>query len=113
MDLIRKYINIFSDTHEYLGWRIKRLSTRIFKKMNIVELFILQHKIICGWHKIDELLREFIKNFIRNYTLEAFSTPKVVRYYHHEKLQNMTLTEQNPEGTMYSWLTYIESHLRH
>lgn len=68
----------------------KRLSSRIFKKINIVELFILQRKVISGGHKINELLREFIKGFITKYTPEAFYTPKVVEYYHHERLLNMT-----------------------
>lgn len=64
----------------------------MLKKMNIIELFILQRKVIFGGHKMNELLREFIKGYLRKYTPEAFSTPKVVKYYHHERLQNMKLT---------------------
>ena len=59
----------------------KLLSTRSFQKMNIVELFVLMKKVIKGGGKINELLRSFIEDKIKEISVEAFEDPHVVKYY--------------------------------
>ena len=56
----------------------KLLSTKSFRKMNIVELFVLMKKVIKGGGKINELMRSFIEDKIKEISVEAFQDPPVV-----------------------------------
>ena len=138
MDLIREYRSRYPDIHEFYhmlddritsvsasnlkdAWLMYvntvyqpslRMSSRIFKKMNIVELFILKRKLISHGHPINELLREHLCQALRDYSPVAFDQPACVKYYNSERLQNLTLSEDHLEASKYSWLTYIESRLR-
>lgn len=138
MDLIKKYKSMYSDVHEYyhrlkekitsvyvsalkIGWIMyvnitelgsKKLSSYIFKKINIVELFILQKKkVINGGNKINELLRGMIKSYIKMYNPEAYSTPKVVKYCEDDQLHKMTLLKSLDE-TLYQKMMFVGSQLR-
>ena len=57
------------------------LSTKSFKKLNIVELFALMRKVIKGGARINELMRSFIEEKIKDIGVEAFQEPAVVKYY--------------------------------
>ena len=62
------YINFIN-----LGSRL--LSTKSFKTLNIVELFVLMRKVINGGHKVNELMRSLIEEKIKNIGVEAFLDP--------------------------------------
>ena len=53
----------------------KLLSTKSFKKVNIVELYVLMKKVIKGGSKINELIRSFIEDKNREIIVEAFKIP--------------------------------------
>ena len=72
----------------------KLLSTKSFKKMNIVELFVLMKKVIKGGGKINELMRSFIEDELKEISVEAFQDPPMVKYYKPSTLHNMTLSEE-------------------
>ena len=72
----------------------KLLSTKSFKKMNIVELFVLMRKVIKGGGKVNELMRSFIQEKIKEISVEAFQEPLVVKYYKPSTLNNMTLSDE-------------------
>lgn len=138
MDIIRDKREKYPDIHEFYeklnervtsvsasklkkGWimyvnlidhRALRLSSRMFKKMNVVELFVLKSKIINTGGPINELLRERLHEALREYSPEAFTSPACVKYYHGRTLQNLTLSEAHMAATQYNMLMYIESRLR-
>ena len=72
----------------------KLLSTKSFKKMNIVELFVLMRKVIKGGGKINKLMRSYIEERIKEISVEAFQDPSVVKYYKPSTLHNMTLSDE-------------------
>ena len=63
----------------FLNSGSKLLSTKIFKKLNIVELFVLMRKVIKGGSKVNELMRSFIEDKIKDIGVEAFHDPPVVK----------------------------------
>ena len=85
---IHKFYEVFSDqvtnvsvSAQKSGWRMyinfkdsrsKLLSTKSFKKLNIVELFVLMRKVIKGGARINELMRSFIEDKIKEIDVEAF-----------------------------------------
>ena len=74
--------------------RSKLLSTKNFKKMNIVELYVLMKKVIKGGGKINEPMRSFIEDKIKEISVESFQDPSVVKYYKPSTLHNMTLSDE-------------------
>ena len=88
------------------------LSTRSFKKLNIVELFVLMRKVIKGGHKVNELMRSFIEEKIKSIGVEAFIDPPVVKYYKPSTLHNMTLTDECLERSHLEFMKYVEGQLR-
>ena len=90
----------------------KLLSTKSFKKMNIVELFVLMKKVIKGGEKINELMRSFIEDKIRKISVEAFQNPHVVKYYKPSPLHNMTLSDECLDRSHLEFMKYVESQLR-
>ena len=90
----------------------KLLSTKSFKKMNIVELFVLMKKVIQGGGKINELMRSFIEDKIIKISVEAFRDPPVVKYYKPSTLHNMTLSNECLDKNHLEFLKYVESQLR-
>ena len=57
----------------------KLLYTRSFKKLNIVELYVQMRKVIKGGNKVNELMRSFIKEKIKDIRIEAFQDPPVAK----------------------------------
>ena len=90
----------------------KLLSTKSFRKMNIVELFVLMKKVIKGGGKINELMRSFIEDKIKEISVEAFQDPPVVKYYKPSTLHNMTLSDECLDINHLEFLKYVESQLR-
>ena len=90
----------------------KLLSTKSFKKMNIVELFVLMKKVIQGGGKINELMRSFIEDKIKEISVKAFQDPPVVKYYKPSTLHNMTLSDECLDRNHLEFLKYVESQLR-
>ena len=99
------YIN-FSNT----GSRL--LYTKSFKKINIVELFVLIRKVIKGGHKVNELMGSFIEEKIKSIGVEAFFDPPVVKYYKPLTLYNVTLTYECLERSHLEFMTYVEGQLK-
>ena len=90
----------------------KLLSTKSFKKMNIVELFVLIRKVIKGGGKVNELMRSFIKEKIKKISVEAFQDPPVVKYYNPSTLHNMTLLDECLDRSHLEFIKYVEGQLR-
>ena len=80
--------------------------------MNIVELFVLMKKVIKGGGKINELMRSFIEDKIKEISVEAFQDPHVVKYYKPSTLHNMTLSDECLDRNHLEFLKYVESQLR-
>ena len=92
--------------------RSKLLSPKSFKKMNIVELFVLMKKVIKGGTKINELMRSFIEDKIKEINVEAFQDPLVVKYYKPSTLHNMTLSDECLDISHLEFMKYVEGQLR-
>ena len=90
----------------------KLLSTKSFKKMNIVKLFMLMKKVIKGGGKINDQMRSFIEDKIKEISVEAFQDPPVVKYYKPSTLHNMTLSYECLDINYLEFLKYVESQLR-
>ena len=99
------YIN-FKDSES------KLLSMKSFKKMNIVELFVLMKKVIKGGARINELMRSFIEDKIKEIGVEAFQEPHVVKYYKPSTLHNMTLSDGCLDRSHSEFMKYVEGQLR-
>ena len=138
LDRIRELHSQFPDIHKFCenfsdevtnvsvsaqksGWMMfinfrdsgsKLLSTKSFKKMNIVELFVLMKKVIKGGAKINELMRSFIEDKIKEISVEAFQDPPVVKYYKPSTLHNMTLSDECLDRSHLEFMKYVESQLR-
>ena len=138
LDRIRELRSQFPDIHKFYenfsdevtnvsvsaqksGWMMyinfrdsgsKLLSTKSFKKMNIVEMFVLMKKVIKGGAKINELMRSFIEDKIREISVEAFQYPPVVKYYKPSTLHNMTLSNECLDGSQLEFMKYVEGQLR-
>ena len=80
--------------------------------MNIAELFVLMKKVIKGGGKINELMRSFIEDKIKEISVEAFQDPPVVKYYKPSTLHNMTLSDECLDRNHLEFLKYVESQLR-
>ena len=90
----------------------KLLSTKSFKKLNIVELFVLMRKVIKGENKVNELMRSFIEERIKDISVEAFQDPPMVKYYKPSTLHNMTLTDECLDKSHLKFIKYVEGQLR-
>ena len=90
----------------------KLLSTKSFKKMNIVELFGLMRKVIKGGGKVNELMRRRIEEKIKEISVEAFQDPPVVKYYKPSNLHNMTLSDECLDKSRLEFIKYFEGQLR-
>ena len=138
LDHIRELRSQFQDIHKFYenfsdqvtnvsvsaqksGWMMyinfkdsgsKLLSTKSFKKMNIVELFVLMKKVIKGGAKINELMRSFIEDKIKEIGVEAFQNPPVVKYYKPSTLHNMTLSDECLDRSHLEFMKYVEGQLR-
>ena len=99
------YIN-FKDSGSNL------LSTKSFKKMNIVELFVLMKKVIKGGARINELMRSFIEDKIKDIGGKAFQELPVVKYYKPSTLHNMTLSDECLDKSHLEFVKYVEGQLR-
>ena len=51
-------------------------------------------KVIKGGARINELMRSFIEDKIKEIGVEAFQEPHVVKYYKPSTLHNMTLSDE-------------------
>ena len=125
---IHKFYEVFSDqvtnvsvSAQKAGWRMyinfkdsgsKLLSTKSFKKLNIVELYVLMRKVIKGGAKINELMRSFIEDKIREIGVEAFQEPHVIKYYKPSTLHNMTLSDECLDQSHSDFMKYVEGQLR-
>ena len=125
---IHKFYEVFSDqvtnvsvSAQKSGWRMyinfkdsgsKLLSTRSFKKLNIVELFMLMRKVIKGGARINELMRSFIEDKIKEIGVEAFQEPPVVKYYKPSTLHNMTLSDECLDQSHSDFMKYVEGQFR-
>ena len=125
---IHKFYEVFSDqvtnvsvSAQKSGWRMyinfkdsgsKLLSTKSFKKLNIVELFVLMRKVIKGGARINELMRSFIEEKIKDIGVEAFQEPAVVKYYKPSTLHNMTLSDECLDQSHSQFMKYVEGQLR-
>ena len=89
----------------------RKLSTRSFKKINIVELFVLMRKVIEGGYKVNELMRSFIEEKIKSIGVEAFLDPSVVKYYKPSTLHNMTLSDECIERSHLEFMKYVDGKL--
>ena len=67
-------------------------------------------KVIQGGGKINELMRSFIEDKIKEISVEAFQDPPVVKYYKPSTLHNMTLSDECLERNHLEFLKYVESH---
>ena len=90
----------------------KLLSTKSFKKLNIVELFVLMRKVIKGGSKVNELMRDHIEERIKDIGVEAFLDLLVVKYYKPSILHNMTLSNECLNKSHLEFLKYVEGQLR-
>lgn len=90
----------------------KLLSTRSFRKMNIVELYVLKRKIIFGGHKVNEVMRDQISEKIKEIGVEAFDQPLVVKYYKASTLHNLTLSNECLDRSHLNYIMYVEGQLR-
>ena len=125
---IHKFYEVFSDqvtnvsvSAQRSGWMMyinfkdsgsKLLSTKSFKKLNIVELFVLMRKVIKGGARINELMRSFIEEKIKDIGVEAFQEPAVVKYYKPSTLHNMTLSDECLDQSHSEFMKYVEGQLR-
>ena len=125
---IHKFYEIFSDqvtnvsvSAQKSGWMMyinfkdsgsKLLSTKSFKKLNIVELFVLMRKVIKGGARINVLMRSFIEDKIKEIGVEAFQEPPVVKYYKPSTLHNMTLSDECLDQSHVQFMKYVEGQLR-
>ena len=80
--------------------------------MNIVELFVLMRKVIKGGGKVNELMRSFIEEKIKEISVEAFQDPPVVKYYKPSTLHNMTLSDECLDISHLEFIKYVEGQLR-
>ena len=90
----------------------KLLSTKSFKKLNIMELFVLMRKVIKGGNKVNELMRSLIEEKIKEISVEAFQSPPVVKYYKPSTLHNMTLSDECLDRSHLEFMKYVEGQLR-
>ena len=51
-------------------------------------------KVIKGESKVNELMRSYIEERIKDISVEAFQDPPVVKYYLPSTLHNMTLSDE-------------------
>ena len=125
---IHKFYEVFSDqvtnvsvSAQKSGWRMyinfkdsgsKLLSTKSFKKLNIVELYVLMRKVIKGGARINELMRSFIEDKIKEIGVEAFQEPPVIKYYKPSTLHNMTLSDECLDQSHSQFMMYVEGQLR-
>ena len=98
------YIN-FKDS------RSKLLSTKSFRKLNIVELFVLMKKVIKGGSKVNELMRSHIEEKIKDISVEAFQDPPVVNYYKPSTPHNMTLSDEFLDRSHMEFIKYVEGQI--
>ena len=96
----------------FINSRSMLLSTKSFKKLNIVELYVLMRKVIKGESKVNELMRSFIEEKIKDISVEAFQDPPVVKYYKPSTLHNMTLSDECLDISHLKFIKYVEGHLR-
>ena len=116
-----KLVTSVSVSDQKTGWMMyinfinsgsKLLSTKSFKKLNIVEMFVLMRKVIKGGSKVNELMRSFIEVKIKDIGVEAFQDPPVVKYYKPSTLHNMTLSNECLDRSHLKFIKYVEGQLR-
>ena len=90
----------------------KILSIKSFKKLNIVELFVLMKKVIKGGSKVYELMRSHIEEKIKDISVEAIQDPPVVKYYKPSTFHNMTLSDECLDRSHLEFIKYVEGQLR-
>ena len=90
----------------------KLLLTKSFRKLNIVELFVLMKKVIKGGSKVNELMRSYTEERIKDIIVEAFQDPPVVKYYKPSTLHNMTLSDECLDRRHLEFFKYVEGQLR-
>ena len=93
----------------FLNSRSKLLSTKSFKKINIVELFVLIRKVIKGGSKVNELMMSYIEEKIKDINVEAFLDPPVIKYYKPSTLHNMTLSDECIDRSYLEFMKFVES----
>ena len=86
----------------------KLFSTKSLKKLNIVELYVMMKKVIKGGSKVNEMMRSFIEEKIKDIGVEAFQDPPVVKYYKPSTLHNMTLTDESLDRSHLEFIKYVE-----
>ena len=61
---------------------------------------------------MNELMRSFIEEIIKEISVEAFQNPPVVKYYKPSTLHNMTLSDQCLDGSHLEFIKHVEGQLR-
>ena len=96
----------------FLNSGSKLLSTKSFKKLNIVELFMLMRKVIKGGNKVNELMRSFIKRKSKVSSWKHFLTLQWFKYYKPSTLHNMTLSNECLDRSHLEFMKYVKGQLR-
>ena len=92
----------------FLNYGSKLISTKSFKKLNIVELCVLMRKVIKGGNKVNELMRSFIEDQIKDIGVEEFHDPPVVTYYKPSTLNNMTSYDECFDKSHLEFIKYVK-----
>ena len=69
-------------------------------------------KVIKGGARINELIRSFIEEKIKDVGVEAFQEPAVVKYYKPSTLHNMTLSDECLDQSHSEFMKYVEGQLK-
>ena len=96
----------------FINSGLKLLSSKSFRKMNIVEIYVLMRKVIKGGSKLNELMRSFIEEKIKDIGVKGIQDPPVVKYYKPSTLHNMTLTNECLDKSHIEFIKYMEGQLR-
>ena len=96
----------------FLNSGSKWLSTKSFKKLNTVELFVLMRKVTKGGNKVNELMRSFIEDKMKYFGVEALHDPPIVKYYKPSTLHNMTLSDECLDRNHLEFIKYVKGHLK-
>ena len=92
----------------FLNFGSKLLSTKSFKKLNIVDLLVLMRKVIKGGSRVNELMMSYIEEKITDIGIEAFLYPQVVKYYKPSTVYNMTLFDECLDRSHLEFIKYVE-----
>ena len=72
----------------------------------------MMRKVIKGGNKVNELMRSFIEDKIKDIGVEAFHDPPVVKYYKPSTLHNMTVSDKCLDRSHLEFIKYVEGQLK-